>query len=126
MDDYRLLTDITGLEDFMGDMDFKTAGTNAGLTAVQLDVKLPSGLSFEMLTESLKQADIARAEVLQIMATDGLKQSRPSMKDNGPATEQLIVPINKRSKLIGLGGYNLKYIHLFFIAKNVNKKLFHF
>uniref|UniRef100_A0A8P4FZA2 polyribonucleotide nucleotidyltransferase n=1 Tax=Dicentrarchus labrax TaxID=13489 RepID=A0A8P4FZA2_DICLA len=76
--DYRLLTDILGIEDYLGDMDFKLAGTNKGITALQADVKIP-GLPLKVVMEAIQQA-----------------------------TENVRVPVSKRARFVGPGGYNLR------------------
>ena len=65
-DKYTILTDIQGLEDHMGDMDFKVAGTRDGITALQMDIKI-KGITREILKESLSQAHDAREEILDVM-----------------------------------------------------------
>uniref|UniRef100_A0A915K7E5 S1 motif domain-containing protein n=1 Tax=Romanomermis culicivorax TaxID=13658 RepID=A0A915K7E5_ROMCU len=108
--DYKILTDINGLEDYSGDMDFKIAGTRHGLTALQLDVKHSSGLSLAMVEESLLKAFVAVNEVLDITGKKGLFSPRPKMKDNGPAVEEFVVPVTKRYRMIRMGGYNLRHL----------------
>ena len=66
-DDYVVLTDIAGVEDHLGDMDFKVAGTDRGITALQMDIKI-SGVTFEILRDALTQAHAARTFILAKMA----------------------------------------------------------
>src|SRR3712207_6417966 len=66
-DDYTVLTDIAGVEDHLGDMDFKVAGTDAGITALQMDIKI-GGVTFEILRDALAQARDARLSILGEMA----------------------------------------------------------
>ncbi|XP_071801862.1 polyribonucleotide nucleotidyltransferase 1, mitochondrial-like [Asterias amurensis] len=105
--DYRLLTDLLGIEDYMGDMDFKMSGTKKGITALQTDLKLP--VSMKIIHEAIQHATAGKSEILNIMAT-ALAKPRDGHKDNSPVTENLEVPIPRRSKFVGPGGYNLKKI----------------
>ncbi|KAK2865843.1 hypothetical protein Q7C36_001899 [Tachysurus vachellii] len=104
--DYRLLTDILGIEDYNGDMDFKMAGTNKGITALQADVKIP-GLPLKIVMEAIQQATVAKREILGIM-NKTISKPRSSRKENGPVVENVRVPISRRSQFIGPGGYNLR------------------
>ncbi|XP_008978931.1 polyribonucleotide nucleotidyltransferase 1, mitochondrial isoform X2 [Callithrix jacchus] len=106
IDDYRLLTDILGIEDYNGDMDFKMAGTNKGITALQADIKLP-GIPIKIVMEAVQQASVAKKEILQIM-NKTISKPRASRKENGPIVETVQVPLSKRAKFVGPGGYNLK------------------
>ncbi|EMP26077.1 Polyribonucleotide nucleotidyltransferase 1 [Chelonia mydas] len=82
IEDYRLLTDILGIEDYNGDMDFKMAGTNKGITALQADIKLP-GIPLKIVMEAIQQATVAKREILQIM-NKTIAKPRPNRKENGP------------------------------------------
>ncbi|KAK1171264.1 polyribonucleotide nucleotidyltransferase 1, mitochondrial-like [Acipenser oxyrinchus oxyrinchus] len=104
--DYRLLTDILGIEDYFGDMDFKMAGTNKGITALQADVKIP-GLPLKIVMEAIQQATVAKKEILGIM-NKAIAKPRPKRKENGPVEETVCVPISKRARFVGPGGYNLR------------------
>ncbi|KAF6105556.1 polyribonucleotide nucleotidyltransferase 1 [Phyllostomus discolor] len=106
IEDYRLLTDILGIEDYNGDMDFKIAGTNKGITALQADIKLP-GIPLKIVMEAIQQASVAKKEILQIM-NKIISKPRASRKENGPVVETVQVPLSKRAKFVGPGGYNLK------------------
>ncbi|XP_013005527.1 polyribonucleotide nucleotidyltransferase 1, mitochondrial isoform X2 [Cavia porcellus] len=106
IEDYRLLTDILGIEDYNGDMDFKIAGTNKGITALQADIKLP-GIPIKIVMEAIQQASVAKKEILQIM-NKTISKPRESRKDSGPVIETVEVPLSKRAKFVGPGGYNLK------------------
>ncbi|XP_054264360.1 polyribonucleotide nucleotidyltransferase 1, mitochondrial [Macrosteles quadrilineatus] len=108
MTDYRILTDILGIEDYMGDMDFKLAGTKKGITALQVDVKIP-GLPLKVVMEAVQAATEAKSKIIDIM-NQAISKPRQPKKENWPITEILDVPIHKRSKLIGPGGCNLKKI----------------
>ncbi|XP_030627170.1 polyribonucleotide nucleotidyltransferase 1, mitochondrial [Chanos chanos] len=104
--DYRLLTDILGIEDYNGDMDFKMAGTNKGINALQADIKIP-GLPLKIVMEAIQQATVAKREILGIM-NKTIAKPRPSRKENGPVVENVRVPISRRARFVGPGGYNLR------------------
>ncbi|MGH0132106.1 UNVERIFIED_CONTAM: hypothetical protein FKN15_018200 [Acipenser sinensis] len=104
--DYKLLTDILGIEDYNGDMDFKMAGTNKGVTALQADVKIP-GLPLKIVMEAIQQATVAKKEILGIM-NKAIAKPRLNRKENGPVVETVRVPISKRARFVGPGGYNLR------------------
>lgn len=105
---YELLTDIIGLEDFSGDMDFKVAGTDSGITAIQLDVKIP-GLTDEQVVKILSRAKDARLFILEgIQKT--LAQPRASVSTYAPKIATLKIPVDKIGELIGPGGKNIKNI----------------
>ncbi|KAM3606541.1 uncharacterized protein V6R79_018278 [Siganus canaliculatus] len=104
--DYRLLTDILGIEDYLGDMDFKLAGTNKGITALQADVKIP-GLPLRVVMEAIQQATVAKKEILGIM-NKCISKPRAARKENGPVVENVRVPVSKRARFVGPGGYNLR------------------
>ncbi|NXD71301.1 PNPT1 nucleotidyltransferase, partial [Eolophus roseicapillus] len=106
IEDYRLLTDILGIEDYYGDMDFKMAGTNKGITALQVDLKLP-GIPIKIVMEAIQQATAAKREILHIM-NQTLAKPRPSRKESGPVVETIHVPLSKRLRFVGPGAYNLK------------------
>jgi polyribonucleotide nucleotidyltransferase len=101
-DDYVILTDIQGLEDHMGDMDFKVAGTRDGITALQMDMKI-TGVSAELLKEALDQAKRSRIQILDTMR-DAIAESRPEVSDFAPRVEVLKIPKEKIGMLIGPGG----------------------
>uniref|UniRef100_UPI0037E94A8F polyribonucleotide nucleotidyltransferase 1, mitochondrial n=1 Tax=Semicossyphus pulcher TaxID=241346 RepID=UPI0037E94A8F len=103
---YRLLTDILGIEDYLGDMDFKLAGTNKGITALQADVKIP-GLPLKLVMEAIQQGTAAKREILGIM-NKCLAKPKETKKDNGPVLENVRVPVSKRARFVGPGGYNLR------------------
>jgi polyribonucleotide nucleotidyltransferase len=106
--DYVLLTDIIGLEDFSGDMDFKVAGTSKGITAIQLDVKIP-GLTDEQVKEILARARTARMLILEKM-TSVIAEPRANLSEYAPKIEQIQIPIDKIGEVIGPGGKNIKAI----------------
>ncbi|KAI4890967.1 hypothetical protein NFI96_031554, partial [Prochilodus magdalenae] len=104
--DYRLLTDILGIEDYNGDMDFKMAGTNKGITALQADIKIP-GLPLKIVMEAIQQATVAKREILGIM-NKTISKPRASRKENGPLVENVRVPMSRRARFVGPGGHNLR------------------
>jgi len=107
-DDYVLLTDIIGLEDFSGDMDFKVAGTEVGITAIQLDVKIP-GLTDKQIVEIFARAREARMKILEMMLT-AIPQVREQVSEYAPKIEQIHIPVDKIGEVIGPGGKNIKSI----------------
>lgn len=103
---YKILTDIQGAEDHLGDMDFKVAGTKAGITALQMDIKI-SGLSTQMMKEALAQALDARLSILGIMLAT-IPEPRAEMKSHAPRIITVHIPIDKIGALIGPGGKNIR------------------
>jgi polyribonucleotide nucleotidyltransferase len=101
-DDYVILTDIQGLEDHLGDMDFKVAGTRDGITALQMDMKI-TGVSAELLQEALAQARKGREEILGVML-DTISEPRAETSDYAPRVEVVKIPTDKIGLLIGPGG----------------------
>lgn len=106
IEDYRILTDLLGIEDYLGDMDFKLAGTKKGITALQADFKLP-GVPLKIIMESVLQASDAKSHILDIMSQT-INKPRKDKKEIWPVSEKLQVEAHKRAKFIGLGGANLK------------------
>jgi polyribonucleotide nucleotidyltransferase len=105
---FAILTDIQGMEDHLGDMDFKVAGTSDGVTALQMDIKI-SGLSRELLAEALEQARVARLEILDSMSAT-MPEPRAELSPNAP--RMLIVKIDpeKIGAVIGKGGATIRNI----------------
>ena len=101
-DKYTILTDIQGLEDHMGDMDFKVAGTKLGICAMQMDIKI-KGVTKEILTEALDQAKIARLQILETMA-DVIEKPRLEVSKYAPKTEMFNIDPEKIKDVIGRGG----------------------
>ena len=101
-DDYVILSDIQGLEDHMGDMDFKVAGTADGITALQMDMKI-TGVSAELLQEALEQAKAGRLQILEILR-GAISEPRAEVSDYAPRVEVLKIPKDKIGMLIGPGG----------------------
>jgi polyribonucleotide nucleotidyltransferase len=103
---YQILTDIQGTEDHLGDMDFKVAGTAAGITALQMDIKI-SGLSTQMMKEALEQAKVARMSIMEKML-EVIPESRAELKDFAPRIITVKIPVDKIGALIGPGGKNIR------------------
>ena len=103
---YKILTDIQGTEDHLGDMDFKVAGTAEGITALQMDIKT-SGLSTQMMKEALEQAKIARMSIMEIMLAV-LDKPRAELKPFAPRIITVKIPVDKIGALIGPGGKNIR------------------
>ena len=101
-DDVVILSDIQGLEDFLGDMDFKVTGTEKGITALQMDNKA-KGLSTEILGRALKQAHEGRAHILKAMLAE-LPEPRATLRDTAPRIETIHIPVDKIRDVIGSGG----------------------
>ena len=101
-DDYVILSDIQGLEDHMGDMDFKVAGTADGITALQMDMKI-TGVSAQLLQEALEQASAGRLQILEILR-GAIAEPRAEVSDYAPRVEVLKIPKDKIGMLIGPGG----------------------
>ncbi len=107
-DDYSILSDIQGLEDHYGDMDFKVAGTPDGITALQLDIKV-SGLSEEILTKALQQAKEGRLHILDTMLAV-IEKPRETLNPNAPKIEFVSINPEKVGVIIGPGGKMIKRI----------------
>ncbi len=101
-DDVVVLTDIQGIEDFLGDMDFKVCGTPNGITALQMDNKA-KGLSVEILARALKQAHEGRAFILDAML-EQIPAPREEMRETAPRIETIKIPVDKIRDVIGSGG----------------------
>jgi polyribonucleotide nucleotidyltransferase len=101
-DDYVILSDIQGLEDHMGDMDFKVAGTADGITALQMDMKI-TGVSAQLLQEALQQAKAGRLQILEILR-GAIAEPRAEVSDYAPRVEVIKIPKDKIGMLIGPGG----------------------
>ncbi len=99
---YTILTDIQGLEDHMGDMDFKVAGTRTGITALQMDIKI-KGVTKEILGEALAQAHKARLEILDVMES-AISKPREEVSKYAPKIETFNVDPEKIRDIIGRGG----------------------
>ena len=106
--EYALLTDIEGVEDAYGDMDFKVAGTEKGITALQLDIKL-QGVSQEVLAGALERAKAARHQILQKLQ-EAIPQSRPVLSPYAPRMYRVTVEPEKIGAVIGSGGRRIRAI----------------
>jgi polyribonucleotide nucleotidyltransferase len=106
--EYRTLTDIQGVEDFYGDMDFKVAGTREFVTALQLDTKL-AGLPADVLSAALLQAREARFQILDVMDA-AISEPRDSVAENAPSVEVVRIPQDKIGEVIGPRGKIIKEI----------------
>lgn len=103
-----VLTDIAGIEDHVGDMDFKVAGTKDGITALQMDIKV-KGISFEILEKALSQAKVARLEIMEVMLK-AIPEPRKELSKYAPKIVQFEIPTDKIGEVIGPGGKNIKLI----------------
>ncbi|PID02828.1 polyribonucleotide nucleotidyltransferase [Sporosarcina sp. P2] len=101
-EDYSILSDIQGMEDHLGDMDFKVAGTNNGITALQMDIKI-DGLSRQILEESLEQAKIGRIKILDHMLTT-ISSTREELSEYAPKIIVIHIKPDKIRDVIGPGG----------------------
>lgn len=107
-DQMAILTDIMGMEDHLGDMDFKVAGTQDGITALQMDIKI-EGLSVDVMKTALEQARRARLHVLGEMGK-ALNAPRPDLSEYAPRMIVIQIPVDKIGALIGPGGKNIRRI----------------
>lgn len=107
-ENYTILTDIQGLEDHLGDMDFKVAGTKDGITALQMDIKI-QGITEQILTEALTQAKKARMEILAEL-TSTLAEPRPELSKYAPKIEMIQIAPAKIKDVIGKGGETINGI----------------
>ena len=105
---YVVLTDILGDEDHLGDMDFKVAGTNQGITAFQMDIKI-DGITTEIIREALSKAKVAREKILDIMNAT-LAEPRESISKYAPSILSLKIDVDKIGAVIGPGGKVIKGI----------------
>lgn len=116
-DDYTILTDIQGLEDHLGDMDFKVAGTTKGITALQMDIKI-RGITYEILAEALAQAKKGRFEILDHMMST-IDHVRPELSPYAPKVKMIRINPDKIKDVIGTGGKVINQI----IDDNNNVKI---
>jgi len=105
---YEILSDIMGEEDHLGDMDFKVAGTENGITALQMDIKVTS-VTFEILEKAMKQAKTGRLHILKEMSK-GLKTHRLELNENAPKMVTFAIPKEKLREVIGSGGKVIREI----------------
>jgi polyribonucleotide nucleotidyltransferase len=105
---FQVLTDIQGVEDFMGDMDFKVAGTAEGITALQMDIKA-SGISMDVFRTALAQAKEGRLFILKHML-ETIAEPRPELNENAPRMTRVQIPVDKIGAVIGPGGKTIRGI----------------
>lgn len=107
-DNFAVLTDILGDEDHLGDMDFKVAGTDKGVTALQMDIKI-EGITKEIMDQALAQANAGRMHILGVM-NNVLSEPRKELSDFAPQLAKMKVPAEKVRNVIGKGGATIKGI----------------
>ncbi|MBU4301587.1 MAG: polyribonucleotide nucleotidyltransferase [Actinobacteria bacterium] len=103
---YAVLSDIQGLEDAIGDMDFKVAGTGSGITALQMDIKC-LGLSSKIMEAALEQARQGRSFIVKAM-TEAISEPRGEISPNAPSMARISIPVKKIGDVIGPGGKNIR------------------
>lgn len=108
-DDYIMVTDIQGIEDFFGDMDFKVAGTKNGITAIQVDIKI-DGLSYEIIEEAFARTHKARNYILDEVMLKALPEPRPQVSKYAPKIEIIKINPEKIGAVIGSGGKTINKI----------------
>jgi polyribonucleotide nucleotidyltransferase len=107
-DRFAVLTDILGAEDHLGDMDFKVAGTTAGITALQMDIKI-KGITMEILTQALAAARVGRLHIMDKMMAV-LSTPRAELKPHAPRITAIQIPVDKIGAVIGPGGKMIRSI----------------
>ena len=105
-DSYAVLTDIQGIEDHLGDMDFKVAGTSEGINALQMDIKV-KGLTHEILKDALAQAKVGRMFILDKMV-EAISTPRDTLSQYAPKMVRIMIPVDKIGTLIGPGGKTIR------------------
>ncbi len=105
---YTVLTDIQGMEDHYGDMDFKVAGTPKGITALQMDIKI-DGIDRKILQEALQQAKKGREEIMANMMA-AISEPRPEVSPYAPKMYRMMIPVDKIREVIGTGGKMINQI----------------
>jgi len=106
--EYVTLTDIQGLEDHVGDMDFKVAGSREGITAIQLDIKVNS-ISYDIIRDALEQAKEGRFQILDVIH-DAIEDVREDLSPYAPRMETIHIPVDKIGAVIGPGGKTIRGI----------------
>ncbi len=101
--EYVMLTDIQGIEDFFGDMDFKVGGTKDGITAIQVDIKI-DGLTYEIIEEAFARTKVARDYILDNIMAPVISNPREELSKYAPRIETLTIPVDKIKDVIGPGG----------------------
>ena len=108
-DDYIMVTDIQGIEDFFGDMDFKVAGTKNGITAIQVDIKI-DGLSYEIIEEAFARTNKARHYILDEVMLKAIDKPRPNVSKYAPKIEVIKINPDRIRDVIGSGGKTINKI----------------
>ena len=108
-DDYVVLTDIQGLEDFFGDMDFKVAGTHDGITAIQMDIKI-HGLTRPIVEEAIARTKQAREYIINEVMTPCIAKPRPTVNEYAPKIIQMTIDPEKIGEVVGQRGKNINAI----------------
>jgi polyribonucleotide nucleotidyltransferase len=103
IDDYIMVTDIQGIEDFFGDMDFKVAGTKKGITAIQVDIKI-DGLSYEVIKEAFEKTYKARCYILDEIMLKEISEPRKEISKYAPKITTITINPDKIRDVIGSGG----------------------
>ena len=106
---WRTFTDIQGVEDFHGEMDFKVAGTTEGITAIQMDLK-NKGLTMEIIADALERCRKARLEILSEVILKAIPAPRPEVSEFAPKMLSLKIPVDKIREVIGTGGKTIQKI----------------
>ena len=102
-DRWMVFTDIQGVEDFFGDMDFKVAGTHKGITAIQMDLRI-DGLTPEIIKEALRQTHVARDEIIDEIILKAIPAPRADLSKYAPKMIQTVIDVDKIREVIGKGG----------------------
>jgi polyribonucleotide nucleotidyltransferase len=110
IEEYKILTDQLGIEDYMGDMDMKVAGTKKGVTSVQTDVKIP-GVPLKIINECLQKAIDAKSKIIEIM-NKCIDSPRLEKKESWPVSERMNIEPHQRTKVIGPSGIHVKQMFL--------------
>ena len=100
-----MLSDILGDEDHLGDMDFKVTGTTKGICGCQMDIKVSSGLTYEIMAEALNQAKKGRLFILEKL-NEAIPEPRPDFKPHAPRVERIMIPRENIGAVIGPGRKN--------------------
>ncbi len=108
-DDYVMLTDIQGLEDFFGDMDFKVAGTKEGITAIQMDMKI-HGLTFKIIEDAIAQTHRARNYIIDEVMLKAIAEPRKELSPYAPKMATMTIDVDKIAEVIGARGKVIKKI----------------
>ncbi len=107
--EWRTFTDIQGVEDFHGEMDFKVAGTTEGITAIQMDLK-NKGLTMEIIADALERCRKARLEILEQVMLPCIAEPRPEVSEYAPKMLSMKIPVDKIREVIGSGGKTIQKI----------------